>query len=130
MLVLYACKSRANFKNVATCNKKENLLLTRYSHFLPALKEVKNVARIFSIYFDNNKLKNETRELSKNVTTGCNFFLRSHLLIKWEIFVLFQSSCVFKNFLFKKWRYLKSRFKSMKCFFNFSSEETSYFKLL
>ena len=27
-------------------------------------------ARIFSTYFDNNKLKNETRELSKNVAPG------------------------------------------------------------
>ena len=74
MLVLHVYKSKTNLKNNATGMKKENLLLTRYSHFLPALKEVKNVARIFSIYFDNNKLKNETRELSKNVTTGCNFF--------------------------------------------------------
>ena len=74
MLVLYACKSRANFKNVATCNKKENLLLTRYSHFFPALKEVKNVARLFITYFDNNKLNNETRELEKDMTTGCYFF--------------------------------------------------------
>ena len=70
MLVLRAYKSKANFENVATGIKKENLLLTHYSHVLPSLKEVKHVAKIFSTYFDNNKLKNETRELAKNVTTG------------------------------------------------------------
>ena len=69
MLVLRAYKSKANFENVATGIKKENLLLTHYSHVLPALKEV-NVARIFSTYFDNKKSKNETRELAKNETTG------------------------------------------------------------
>ena len=66
MLVLSACKSKANFENVATGIKKENLLLTHYS----ALKEVKHVARIFNTCFDNKKLKNETRELAKNATTG------------------------------------------------------------
>ena len=67
MLVLCAYKRKANFENVATGIKKENLLLTHYSHVLPALKEV---ARIFSTHFDNKKLKNETRELAKNATTG------------------------------------------------------------
>ena len=69
MLVLRAYKSKANFENVATGIKKENLLLTHYSHVLPALR-VKHVARIFSTYFYNKKLKNETRELAKNATTG------------------------------------------------------------
>ena len=53
MLVLSAYKSKANFENVAAVIKKENLLLTHYSHIFPALKEVKHVARIFSTYFDN-----------------------------------------------------------------------------
>ena len=52
-------------KNVATSINKENLLLTHYSHILPSLKDVKHVARTFSTYFDNNKLKNETRKLAK-----------------------------------------------------------------
>ena len=67
---LHACRSKTNLKNVAAGLKKENLLLTHYSHVLPALKEVKHVARVFSKYFDNNKLKNETRELAKNAITG------------------------------------------------------------
>ena len=70
MLVLRAYKSKANFENVATGIKKENLLLTHYSHVLPALKEVEHVARIRSTYFDNNKLKNKTRELAKIATAG------------------------------------------------------------
>ena len=74
MPILHVYKSKTNLKNSATGMKKDNLLLTRYSHFLLVLKEVKIVARIFSTYFDNNKLKSETRELSKNVTTGCIFF--------------------------------------------------------
>ena len=53
MLVLSAYKSKPNFENVAAVIKKENLLLTHYSHIFPALKEVKHVARIFSTYFDN-----------------------------------------------------------------------------
>ena len=116
MLVLRACKSKGNFKNVATDIKKENLLLTLYSHVLPALKEVKHVARIFSTYFNNNRLKNETRELAKNVTKGFLTFRKS-LLITWKmtIFVLAQSSCLFKNFRFKKLRYFKSLFKCMEC---------------
>ena len=79
MLVLWAYNSKANFENVATGIKKENLLLTHYSHVLPALKEVKHVAKIFSTYFDNNKLKNETRELAKHVTTGFLTFWKSLL---------------------------------------------------
>ena len=70
MLVLSAYKSKANFKYVATGINKENLFLTYYSHVLSALKEVMHNARIFRTYFDNNKLKNETRELAKNVITG------------------------------------------------------------
>ena len=66
MFALHAYKSKTNFKNVVAGIKKANLHSTRYSHFLPALKEVKNVA--------NNKLKNETRELAKDVTIGCNLF--------------------------------------------------------
>ena len=65
-----AYNSKANFENVATGIKKKNLLLTHYSHVLPALKEVKHVARIFSAYFHNKKLKNETRELAKNANAG------------------------------------------------------------
>ena len=78
MLVLHAYKSKTNFENVATGIKNENLLLIYYSHVLPALKEVKPVAKIFSIYFDNKKLKNETRELAKTATTR---------------FLLFESLC-------------------------------------
>ena len=53
--------------------KKENLLLTHYSHFQPALEEeVKNIAKFFCTYFESNKLKNETRGLATNVTTGYN----------------------------------------------------------
>ena len=69
MLVLSAYKSKANFENIATGIKKENLLLA-HSHVLPALKEVKHVAKIFKTCFDNKKLKNETRELAKTATTG------------------------------------------------------------
>ena len=134
MLVLHRCKSKAKFKNVATGIKKENLLLTHYSDISPALKEVKSVARIFSNYFDNNKLKNETKELPKNLTTGCNVFWRSHLLIMWEItiFALYKSSSLFKNFLFKKWSISKIYLKVCNVSYNFSSEERSYryFKLL
>ena len=74
MFALHAYKSKTNFKNVVAGIKKANLHSTCYSHFLSALKEVKNVARIYSTYFDNNKLKNETRELAKDVTIGCNLF--------------------------------------------------------
>ena len=103
MLVLGAYKSKANFENVATGIKKENLLLTHYSHVLSALKEVKHAARIFNTCFDNKMLKNETRELAKNATTGILMFSKS-FLIMWEmtIFVLVQSSCLFKNVPFKK----------------------------
>ena len=73
MFVLRAYKSKANFENVATSIKKENLLLTHYSHVLSALKEVKHVARIFKTCFDNKKLKNETKELAKNATTILTF---------------------------------------------------------
>ena len=74
MFVLRAYKSKANFENFATGIKKKNVLLTHYSHLLPVLKEVKHVAKIFSTYFDNNKLKDETRELAKNATTGFSTF--------------------------------------------------------
>ena len=56
--------------NIATKIKKENLLLANYPHFNPPLEEVKNVAIVFSIYFGNSMLKNDTRELAKNVTTA------------------------------------------------------------
>ena len=117
-LVLHAYKSQTSLKYVATGIMKKNLLLTHYSHVLPALNEAKHVSRIFITYFDNDKLKNETRELVKNVTTAFLTFWKSHLLVMWEItiFVLVQKSCLFKNFLFKKWRYFKSLFKSMQCF--------------
>ena len=74
MFALRAQKSKANFENVASGIKKKNLLLTHYSHVLLALKEVKHVARIFSTYFDNNMLNNETRDLAKNATTGALTF--------------------------------------------------------
>ena len=41
-----------------------------------ALKESKNVARILSHYFENIKLKNETRELATNVTIA-HIFLKA-----------------------------------------------------
>lgn len=53
---------------------KKNILLADYSHFKSALEGAKNVAKIFSIYFENNMLKNETRELATNVTTTYSFF--------------------------------------------------------
>ena len=56
-------------KNIVAGIKKENLLLAHYFHFKSALKEGKNVARIFSVYFENNILKNETRELATNFIT-------------------------------------------------------------
>ena len=113
MPVFRAYKSNASFENVATGIKKENLLLTHYSHVLLALKKIKHVARTFSTYLNNNKLKNETRELAKNATTGFLTFCKS-LLIMWEIaiFVLVHSSCLFKNSPFNKSRYFKSLFKS------------------
>ena len=81
MLVLSVYKSKANFENVATGIKKENLLLTHYSHVLSALKEVKHVARIFNTDFNNKKLKNETREQAKNATTGFLTFGKSLLIM-------------------------------------------------
>ena len=84
MLVFRAYKSKGNFENVATDIKKEILLLTHYSHVFLALKEVKRFARIFSTYFDNNRLRNERRELAKNITKGFSTFRKS-LLITWEI---------------------------------------------
>ena len=45
---------------VVACLKKENLLFANYPHFNPPLKEAKNVAIVFSIYFRNNMLKNDT----------------------------------------------------------------------
>ena len=133
MLVLSAYKSKANFENVAAVIKNENLLLTHYSHIFPALKEVKHVARIFSTYFDNKKLKNETRELAKNATTGILTFWKS-LLIMWEItiFVLVQSSCLFKNFPLRNEGISNVYLKVDNLSYNFFSEETShrYFKLL
>ena len=57
-------------KTLLQVSRKKNLLLTHYSHVSPALKEVKHVAIIFSTYFHNKKLKNETRKLAKNATTG------------------------------------------------------------
>ena len=102
MLVLRAYNSEANFENVATGIKKQNLLSTHYSHVLPALKEVKHVATFLSACFDNNKLKNETRELVKNVTTGFLTFSKS-LLIMWEItiFALVQSQVIINNVHFQ-----------------------------
>ena len=133
MLVLCAYKSKANFENVATGIKKENLLLTHYSHVLSALKEVKHVPTIFNTCFDNKKLKNETRELAKNATTGILTFWKS-LLIMWEItiFVLVQSSCLFKNFPLRNEGISNVYLKVDNLFYNFFSEETShrYFKLL
>ena len=46
IFALKAYKYKVNWKNIATCIKKENLLLSHYSHFLLALEEVKKVARI------------------------------------------------------------------------------------
>ena len=132
MLVFCAYKSKANFENVATGIKKENLLLTHYSHVLPALKEV-NVARIFSTYFDNKKLKNKTRELAKNATAGFLTFWKS-LLIMWEItiFVLVQVAVCLKASLLRNEGMSKVYLKVDNVSYNFFSEETSYryFKLL
>ena len=133
MLVLRAYKSKANFENVATGIKKENLLLTHYSHVLPALKEVKHVSRIFNTWFDNKKLKNETRELAKSSTTGVLTFRKS-LLIMWEItiFALAQSSCLFKNFPLRNEDISNVYLKVDNLSYNFFREETShrYFKSL
>ena len=43
-------------KNIIIGIKKENLLVTDHSYFMPALEQTKHVARIFSIYFKNNIL--------------------------------------------------------------------------
>ena len=61
-------------KNIATVVKKLNLFSSHYSHFRPALEEAKNVARIFSPNFKNDKLKNEARELTANMNTAYNLF--------------------------------------------------------
>lgn len=61
-------------KNIATSIKKENLLLVDNSYFWPCLEEANNVARVFSKYFENNTLKNETRKLVIKVTTAYNFY--------------------------------------------------------
>ena len=49
----------------------------RYSHFYPSLEEGEKAAKIFSTYFENNKLKNETRGLARSVTTRYNAFLKA-----------------------------------------------------
>ena len=54
---------------IATNIKEENLHLAHYSHFKPAL-EAKHNARICSTYFENNKLKNETKEQATQVATA------------------------------------------------------------
>ena len=40
-----------------------------YSHFYPSLEGGEKAAKFFSTYFENNKLKNETRGLARSVTT-------------------------------------------------------------
>ena len=40
------------------------------------MKKVKNVAISCSRYFENNKFKNETTKIAKNVTKRCNIFLK------------------------------------------------------
>ena len=56
------------------------LILKKYCYrykkafFKTPLEETKNIARVFNIYFENNMLKNDARELARNVTTVCNFF--------------------------------------------------------
>ena len=65
-----------------------------------ALEEAKNVARTFSTYFKNNKLKNENREVATNVTTAYKYVdLARNMYI---IFVIVENSCLFSIFLCKK----------------------------
>ena len=61
---------------IATNIKEENLYLAHYSHFKPAL-EAKHNARICSTYFENNKLKDETKEQTTQVTTAKSFLKAS-----------------------------------------------------
>ena len=61
-------------KNIAPDIKK-NLLLAHCSHFQPALDEAEILLKF--LYFENNKLKNETRELPKFGTTPQNFFQKA-----------------------------------------------------
>ena len=52
--------------------KKEKVLSHLY--FQPTLEKAKNVVRIFSTYFENNLLKNETTVPAINVITWYNLF--------------------------------------------------------
>ena len=45
---------------------------TYFQHLFPALEEAKSVARIISSYFENDKLKNETKEQTTNMNTSYN----------------------------------------------------------
>ena len=59
-------------KNIATGVRKEKQLLPCCSHFQPALEEAKMLLEM--LFFENNKLKNETKELATIVNTPYNFF--------------------------------------------------------
>ena len=48
---------------------KKEKVLSHYLYFQPALEEAENVLRIFSTYFENSLLKNETTVLAINVIT-------------------------------------------------------------
>ena len=89
MFALSACNNKNHFQNIASGMKKENVLLAQHSYLSPPLEDAKNLARIFSTYFENNTLKNKTREPVTNVTTAYNFFRRHHLFIRRKIHKLY-----------------------------------------
>ena len=95
---------------------------TYFQHMIHIFsQEVKNIAKIFCTYFESNKLKNETRGLATNVTTGYNVLWRFHLLVMWEItiFVIVESSYGFTNFRIRSKGISKVVFKSVQCFLSF-----------
>ena len=79
---------------------------TYFQHMIHIFsQEVKNIAKIFCTYFESNKLKNETRGLATNVTTGYN--------------VLYESSYGLTNFRIRNKGISKVVFKSVQCFLSF-----------
>ena len=61
-------------KNIARGISKEDLLLANYLHFKLPLQEARDIVGVFSLYFENNILKNDTRELATHKNTAYNFF--------------------------------------------------------
>ena len=65
-------KSKVNWKNIAA--SIINVLKPIFNTFTFLVGFGGGLTRIFSTSFKNNKLKNETRELAKNMITGYNFW--------------------------------------------------------